>query len=340
MFFSVKLRRSAALLLLGLLAVGGAGFFWLGPGLAGAQEDPGYIKWVDFTPTYAAMAKALELDVAAHKDGGTGADFVELLAYLGVKYGGDFSRYRASDLTAVAKRLAGGETMDGIMADNKYYGYYKEAYGAAVGGFVGEYIRQRPDPEDETRLLTETGYGLRAFSPIARGYGYSHYDDFGNSRSYGFRRSHLGNDLVTSVGTPVVAVEGGTVEAAGWNQYGGWRIGIRSRDGRRYYYYAHLRKGHPFAEGIQEGAQVEAGQVIGYVGMTGYSGTEDVNGMTIPHLHFGLQLIFDESQKEGNNEIWIDVYQIVRLLEKNRSSVVRPEGSKDYVRRYEFSPLD
>ena len=80
MFFSVKLHRSAALLLLGLLAVGGAGFFWLGPGLAGAQEDPGYIKWVDFTPTYAAMAKALELDVAAHKDGGTGADFVELLA--------------------------------------------------------------------------------------------------------------------------------------------------------------------------------------------------------------------------------------------------------------------
>ncbi len=49
-----------------------------------------------------------------------------------------------------------------------------------------------------------------------------------------------------SIGTPVIAVEGGVVEALGWNQYGGWRIGIRSFDGQRYYYYAHLRRDHPF----------------------------------------------------------------------------------------------
>lgn len=44
------------------------------------------------------------------------------------------------------------------------------------------------------------------------------------------------------VGTPVIAVESGYVEAIGWNQYGGWRLGIRSFDRKRYYYYAHLRK--------------------------------------------------------------------------------------------------
>ncbi|MEA5011395.1 MAG: M23 family metallopeptidase [Angelakisella sp.] len=339
MVICFRLRRGLVLLLLALLAVGGGGLaLWVRGFAAQAQGD--YIKWVEFTPSYSAMAKALEMDIAAHKDGGYGANFAELLAYLGTKYGGNFSRYRSSDLTAVQKRLAGGETMDEIMAGNKYYGYYKEAYGAVVGNFVGEYIRQRPDPQDDTKMLTETGYGLKVFSPIARNYGYSHFDDFGNSRSYGFRRKHLGNDLVTSVGTPVVAVEGGIVEAAGWNQYGGWRIGIRSFDGKRYYYYAHLRKGHPFNAEIKEGATVEAGEVIGYVGMTGYSNTENVNGMTVPHLHFGMQLIFDESQKEGNNEIWIDVYQIVRLLEKSRSSVVKNEETKEYHRKYPFLPVD
>ena len=93
--------------------------------------------------------------------------------------------------------------------------------------------------------IMEERYGLKAFLPIAKNYSFSHYDDFGNSRSYGFKRVHLGNDLMGSIGTPIVAVESGVIEHLGWNQYGGWRIGIRSFDGKRYYYYAHLRKNHP-----------------------------------------------------------------------------------------------
>lgn len=54
------------------------------------------------------------------------------------------------------------------------------------------------------------------------------------------------------------------VEALGWNQYGGWRVGIRSFDGKRYYYYAHLRQNYPYAEGLEEGSVVTAGDVIGY----------------------------------------------------------------------------
>ena len=49
-------------------------------------------------------------------------------------------------------------------------------------------------------------------------------------RSYGFKRQHLGHDMMGQVGTPVIAVESGYVEAIGWNQYGGWRLGIRSFD--------------------------------------------------------------------------------------------------------------
>ena len=43
-----------------------------------------------------------------------------------------------------------------------------------------------------------------------------------------------GYDLMGSIGTPIIAVESGTVEHLGWNQYGGWRIGIRSFDRKRF----------------------------------------------------------------------------------------------------------
>ena len=124
------------------------------------------------------------------------------------------------------------------------------------------------------------------------------------------------------VGTPIMAVESGVVTALGWNQYGGWRIGISSFDGKRYYYYAHLRQNYPYAEGLEEGSVVTAGDVIGYMGHTGYSTTENVNNIKIVHLHWGLQLIFDESQKEGNNEIWIDVYPLTRFLAKHTQAAV------------------
>ena len=59
--------------------------------------------------------------------------------------------------------------------------------------------------------------------------------------------------MMGQVGTPVIAVESGYVEAMGWNQYGGWRLGIRSFDHKRYYYYAHLRKNYPYQSGLKEG---------------------------------------------------------------------------------------
>ena len=85
------------------------------------------------------------------------------------------------------------------------------------------------------------------------------------------------------------------------------------------------------------GKTVKAGDVIGYLGMTGYSSKENVNNINVPHLHFGLQLIFDEVQKEGTNQIWIDVYAIINFLRKNRSEVYKAyEDTKDYERKYDF----
>ena len=140
--------------------------------------------------------------------------------------------------------------------------------------------------------------------------------------------------MMGQVGTPIIAVESGRVEAMGWNQYGGWRLGIRSFDGKRYYYYAHLRQNYPYHKSLSEGSVVQAGDVIGYMGRTGYSPVENTNNIDTPHLHFGIQLIFDESQKEGTNEIWIDCYQLSKFLAMHRSETWRDPGTKEYSRIY------
>lgn len=304
--------------------------------LAIDEEEKEYIKWVDFTPTASILEKLARLDIESHqKEADVTYNWIELLAYLASLYGGNFKNYREKDLEDLLAKLQSGQTMESLTQDKKYYSYYLEAYQAVLSGFIGNYAIETVQENGEKCF--EEKYGLKAFLPIAKNYSFSHYDDFGNARSYGFNRRHLGNDLMGSIGTPIIAVESGIVEAAGWNQYGGWRIGIRSFDKKRYYYYAHLRKDHPFAQDIEEGKIVKAGDVIGYLGMTGYSTKENVNNINVPHLHFGMQLIFDESQKEGNNEIWIDVYSIIEFLKKNRSEVYLEDTStKEYARKYDI----
>jgi hypothetical protein len=80
-----------------------------------------------------------------------------------------------------------------------------------------------------------------------------------------------------------VAVEGGVVEALGWNQYGGWRIGIRSLDSKRYYYYAPPPEDFPYRKDLKVGGGA-GGDVIGYLGRTGYSVKENVNNIQRAHL--------------------------------------------------------
>lgn len=300
-----------------------------------SKKKKDFIKWVEFDAPCEALTKAYEWDVKMHEQAVRG-NWIELLAYLAVKYGGDFTRYREQDLNEVAEGVLSGEyTVEELAKDKKYYNYYLEAYTAVLGGFLGEYEIEVM-PEGGTEKIWEKRYGLKAFSPIAKGYAYNDYDDFGSSRSYGYSRPHLGHDMMGLVGTPIVAVESGYVEAIGWNQYGGWRLGIRSFDKKRYYYYAHLRQNFPYNKSLKEGSIVQAGDVIGYMGHTGYSAKENVNNIKQTHLHWGLQLIFDESQKEGNNEIWVDCYEITKFLSRNRSETWKDTETKEYHRVYEM----
>ena len=367
-----------------------------------------FIRWVDFDVTADAMTQAFRYDVDTCQQE-LHLNWVDLLAYLGARYGGDFSHYQASDMAKAAEQLQNGVTVEELTKNMTSFAYYREAYGAVLNGMVGLYEIEIPkseapafaladaqiqegdpaapdssaqtqtqvpnNPVEPTSATTDssqqaqqqnsapspsvpaptlsdpdavpltpsgeekvwvTKYGLKAFLPLAKNFPYSHYDDFGVSRSYGYRRRHLGHDMMGQTGTPVIAVESGRVEALGWNQYGGWRIGIRSFDKKRYYYYAHLRKNYPYHKSLKEGSVVQAGDVIGYMGRTGYSQTENTNNIEVSHLHFGLQLIFDESQKEGNNEIWIDCYELVKFLELNRSETVKDQETKEYNRVYEM----
>ena len=282
------------------------------------------IRWVDFGVPYESLKYALDVDIATFEQE-KHVSWIDILALAGCRTGGKCDLKSVKRAAEERKQDKSPEELLGTLY--QYYDYYHEAFSAALGGLVGSYAIEK-DGQWIPR------YGLKAFSPIAAGYGYGHCDDFGVGRSFGFKRKHLGHDMMGSLGTPIVAVEGGIVEALGWNRYGGWRIGIRSFDSKRYYYYAHLRKDRPFAEGLEVGDLVQAGDLIGYMGRSGYSDKENTDNIETVHLHFGMQLIFEESQKECNSEIWIDVYNIVRLLSAHTSSI---RGGK---RLYPYEDLD
>ncbi len=91
---------------------------------------------------------------------------------------------------------------------------------------------------------------------------------------------HSATDIMSPGGTPVVAIETGTLEKVGWNTLGGWRLWIRGASGAGYY-YAHLSA---YAPGLTKGMQVVAGQYLGRVGNTG----DAAGGPT--HLHFEVHL--------------------------------------------------
>jgi Peptidase family M23 len=118
--------------------------------------------------------------------------------------------------------------------------------------------------------LTAGGYVFPVYGPA------SFSDDFGAARAdTGW---HHGNDIFAPLGAPVLAVTGGTVFSVGWNTIGGNRFWLRDLQGNEFY-YAHLSAFTPLA---QDGAQVNAGDVIGFVGATG-----DAAG-TPTHLHFEI----------------------------------------------------
>lgn len=122
----------------------------------------------------------------------------------------------------------------------------------------------------------------RAF-PLKLSKNLSYRGTWGARRGWGGRRIHEGTDLFTYYGTPVRSTCYGIIEVKGWNPYGGWRIGIRDLS-NVYHYYAHLSR---YSKDLQIGDIVKPGQVIGFVGSSGY-GKPGTAGKFPAHLHYGM----------------------------------------------------
>ena len=85
---------------------------------AGDSQKKRYIHWVEFNVPADVMEKAFRLDMGTVQEE-VHLDWVELLAYLGAKYGGDFERFRQTDLDAVVEKLKSGSAMEEIAKDMK-----------------------------------------------------------------------------------------------------------------------------------------------------------------------------------------------------------------------------
>lgn len=133
---------------------------------------------------------------------------------------------------------------------------------------------------------------------------------FGADRSYGGSRKHEGCDLFGRISQsgfyPVISMTSGSIEKIGWLPLGGYRIGIRSPHGG-YFYYAHLSS---YENNFQIGEQVEAGQILGFMGNTGY-GEEGTIGKFPVHLHLGIYV-----NPDGTEELSVNPYYVLLAMEK------------------------
>lgn len=138
----------------------------------------------------------------------------------------------------------------------------------------------------------------------------SYVDSWMSERTYGGKRGHEGTDIMAGKNAaglyPVVSVTDGTVTSKGWLPKGGYRIGVTAPSGA-YFYYAHMDS---YAN-LKVGDQVKAGELLGYMGNTGY-GKEGTKGKFPVHLHMGVYLY------EGGKEISINPYWLLRYLENHK----------------------
>lgn len=143
---------------------------------------------------------------------------------------------------------------------------------------------------------------------------YIYSDSWGSVREYKGTRKHEGCDILDRENIrgriAVCSMTDGVIENIGWNELGGYRLGIKTASGT-YYYYAHLDR---FAEGLEQGGTVTAGQLIGFMGDTGYGKKEGSKGNFAVHLHVGIM-----PDSKIKKDFWINPYPFLRYIESQKS---------------------
>jgi murein DD-endopeptidase MepM/ murein hydrolase activator NlpD len=147
-----------------------------------------------------------------------------------------------------------------------------------VGGEARKFYRFITPDDGIADYYDETGKSAKKFlvrKPIPTAIMRS---GFGSRRDpiFGYTKMHTGIDWAAPMGTPIYASGNGTLEKAGWESGYGKYIRIKHMNGYETA-YGHMTA---FARGMEPGARVRQGQVIGYVGSTGHS--------TGAHVHFEI----------------------------------------------------
>ena len=176
---------------------------------------------------------------------------------------------------AAVRALGGGLTGGGGLLDASGNPLLS---GAAEAESPAERLGPPPPPEVEPTSIVVPPDGKVAF-PIDPSERCHVLDNYGDCRGGG-SRAHVGVDIMDERGRTVYAVADGrlTTQYTNATRIGaglGWTL--KADDGR-YFRYFHLDE---FAEDLEEGDEVEFGQVIGYLGATGTDDLENNN-----HLHF------------------------------------------------------
>ncbi|WP_146130540.1 M23 family metallopeptidase [Planifilum fimeticola] len=178
-------------------------------------------------------------------------------------------------------------------------------------------------PDNRAEEILEIAESYRWMVPsLTEGYAFpfrrsdrdrvSYSDTWGAGRTYGGDRKHEGTDLMAKKGIPILSVADGVIVRKGWNRLGGWAVTVMDRNHPQiFYYYAHMSR---YGEGIKAGQRVERGQVIGYVGDSGY-GPKGTTGKFPPHLHFGIYV--RESLLSWEREA-INPYPLLKVWEAEK----------------------
>jgi murein DD-endopeptidase MepM/ murein hydrolase activator NlpD len=164
--------------------------------------------------------------------------------------------------------------------DGEYVGIGRVLAGEFVNSGTSYKAYLFEDKDGGPAYFSETGEAMQkqflkaplSYSRITSGFSYARFHPVTQSTG-----PHRAIDYAAPIGTPIMSVGDGTVMQASWNGGYGNFISVHHNDTYTTE-YAHLSS---YARGIRRGIKVKQGEVIGYVGSTGWS--------TGPHLHYQIK---------------------------------------------------
>lgn len=216
-----------------------------------------------------------------------GLDFAEVISFYMIENNFELSErnIKLYDIASYSEKVA-------KMKEERYKDFesVKEAYMA-----IFDDVKYFPVPVSSTEYQIDVSFA----------------DGWGSERCYEDEiHYHEGTDIMTSHRrgyVPVVSMTDGAVENVGWLELGGYRIGIRSENGG-YFYYAHLYR---YSKDFKVGDDVKAGELLGFMGDSGYGKSEGTVGEFAVHLHLGIYI-----KTKNYKELSINPYAVLMYLNK------------------------